>query len=75
MARHIFLSIEKRRTEDPRTLGLLFHCCCEEAADCIPVKALCLILGITREILKKLDEGQNQAERILIRLSEMESAA
>jgi hypothetical protein len=49
MTSYIFLSIEKRRTEDPRTLGLLFHRCCEEAEDCTLVKALCQILGITLE--------------------------
>ena len=54
------------RTEDPRTLGLLFHRCCEEAEDCTLVKALCQILGITLENLKKLGEAQNQAERILL---------
>ena len=66
MTRYIFLSIEKRRTEDPRTLGLLFHRCCEEAEDCNLVKALCQILGITLENLKKLGEAQSQAERILL---------
>jgi len=64
MTRYIFLSIEKRRTEDPRTLGLLFHRCCEEAEDCTLVKELCQILGITLENMKKLGEAQNQAERI-----------
>ncbi|MGE4443235.1 MAG: transposase [Desulfomicrobium sp.] len=66
MTRYIFLSIEKRRTEDPRTLGLLFHRCCEEAEDCTLVKALCQILGITLENLKKLGDNQSQAERILL---------
>jgi hypothetical protein len=66
MTRYIFLSIEKRRTEDPRTLGLLFHRCCEEAEDCTFVKALCQILGITLENLKKLGDAQSQAERILL---------
>jgi len=64
MTRYIFLSIEKRRTEDPRTLGLLFHRCCEEAEDCTLVKALCQILDITLENLKKLGDNQSQAERI-----------
>ncbi|GAB6111886.1 hypothetical protein JCM14713_16440 [Desulfomicrobium salsuginis] len=66
MTRYIFLSIEKRRTEDPRTLGLLFYRCCEEAEDCNLVKALCQILGITLENLKKLGEAQSQTERILL---------
>jgi hypothetical protein len=44
MARYIFLSIEKRRTDDPRTLGILFHHFCDEAADCTLVEALGRIL-------------------------------
>ena len=68
VTRNIFLSIEKRRTEDPRTLGLLFHRCCEEAEDCTFVKTLCKILGLTLENLKKLGEGQSQAERILLEI-------
>lgn len=67
MTRYIFLSIEKRRTEDPRTLGLLFfHRCREEAEDCTLVRVLCQILGITLENLKKLGEAQSQAERMLL---------
>ncbi len=64
MTRYIFLSIEKRGTEDPRTLGLLFRRCCEEAEACTLVKALCQLLGITLENLKKLGEVQSQVERI-----------
>ena len=64
MTRYIFLSIEKRRTKDQRTLGLLFHRCCEEAEDCTLVKALSQILGITLENLKKFSDTQNQVERI-----------
>jgi len=45
---------------------LLFHRCCEEAEDCTLGKALCQILGITLENLKKLGEVQSQAERILL---------
>jgi hypothetical protein len=66
MTRYIFLSSEKRRTEDPRTLGLLFHRCCEEAEVCTLVKALCQILGSTLENRKKLGEVQSQAERLLL---------
>jgi hypothetical protein len=63
-----FLSIEKRRKKYPKTFGLLFHRYCEEAEDGTLVKVLCQILGITKENLAKLDECQNQAERILILL-------
>ncbi len=30
MTRYLFLALEQRRHADPRTLGLLFHACCEE---------------------------------------------
>ena len=66
MARYIFLSIEKRGTEDSRTLGLLFRRCCEEAEACTLVKVLRQLLGITLENRKKLGEVQSQVERIQI---------
>jgi hypothetical protein len=66
MTRYIFLSIEKRRTDDPRTLGLLFHCCCEEAQDCTFINALGQILGITLENLKKLGDAHDQFLPILL---------
>lgn len=52
--------------ENSRTLGLLFRRCCEETEACTLVKALCQLLGITLENLKKLGEVQSQAERIQI---------
>jgi len=33
LVRHLFLSLEQRRKADPRTLGTLFHACCEEMRD------------------------------------------
>ena len=33
MLRYMFLALEQRRYDDPRTLGLLFHACCEEVCD------------------------------------------
>lgn len=59
MTRYIFLNIEKCRTEDPRTLGLLFHRCCEEAEDFTLVKALCQILDITLAIMNNLGDAQS----------------
>ena len=40
--------------------------CCKEAEDSTLVKAQCQILGIILENLKKLGDGQNQAERVLL---------
>lgn len=66
MVRYIFLSIEKRRTEDPRSLGLLFHRCCEEIQDSTLAQALSKILGITLEKLNKTDDLLGNIEKILI---------
>ncbi|GAU08260.1 transposase [Desulfoplanes formicivorans] len=54
MPRYIFLSIEKRRADDPRTLGILFHHFCEEAVDCTLIEALSRILGEIVENLHKI---------------------
>jgi hypothetical protein len=67
MARYIFLSIEKRRTDDPRTLGILFHHFCEEAADCTLIEALGRILG---RILENLHKIKLIPENILIKILE-----
>jgi hypothetical protein len=56
MTRYIFLCIEKRRAEDPRTLGILFHHFCQEAADCTLIESLGRILGIVVENLHKIKE-------------------
>ncbi|MGX9367367.1 transposase [Desulfoplanes sp. PS50] len=55
MTRYIFLCIEKRRTEDPRTLGILFHHFCQEAADCTLIEALGKILGVVVKNLHKIE--------------------
>ena len=67
MARYIFLSIEKRRTDDPRTLGILFHHFCDEAADCTLIEALGRILGTIVENLHKI---KLIPENILIKILE-----
>ena len=45
MARYIFLAIEKRRNDDPKTLGLLFHACCEDIKEHNFEEAMNLILN------------------------------
>ncbi|WP_235894050.1 transposase [Oceanidesulfovibrio indonesiensis] len=61
MLRYIFLAIEQRRHDDPRTLGLLFHACCEEARDLEYMEALQRILTLTMLHLK---ENKQVAEEL-----------
>ena len=46
LMRYIFLSVEQRCNADPRTLGLLFHACCEEMRDLSYLQSLTRILDI-----------------------------
>jgi hypothetical protein len=49
LIRSIILSVEQRRNHDPRTLGLLFHACCEEMRDLSYLESLMRILDLTRD--------------------------
>lgn len=53
LMRYIFLSVEQRRNADPRTLGLLFHACCEEMRDLSYLESLKRVLDITLEGLRQ----------------------
>ena len=53
MTRYIFLSIEQRMATDHRTLGLLFHACCEEADDYTFSSALSQIAYMIGETLMR----------------------
>lgn len=53
MIRYIFLALEQRRHDDPRTLGLLFHACCDEVQDLGYVEALERILVLAMLNLKE----------------------
>lgn len=53
MMRYIFLALEQRRNDDPRTLGLLFHACCEEMRDLDYLDALQRILTLAMANLLK----------------------
>jgi len=66
MTRYIFLCIEKRRIDAPRTLGILFHHFCQEAEDCTLLESLGKILGVVMENLHELKKlPANILERIL----------
>ncbi|MFU2207831.1 transposase [Solidesulfovibrio sp. C21] len=52
--RYIFLVLEQRREADPRSLGLLFHACCEEMRDVTYIESLKRIIELAAaEILPK----------------------
>jgi hypothetical protein len=53
MLRYIFLSLEQRRHDDPRTLGLLFHACCEELRDLDFLAALKLVIDLALQSLQQ----------------------
>jgi len=55
MMRHVFLAILKRRHDDPRTLGLLFHMCCEELKDLSFIEALRRVQTMLTDTLRKAD--------------------
>lgn len=61
--RSIILSVEQRRNDDPRTLGLLFHACCEEMRDLSYLESLMRILELT--------PGQDAPERAVLRSSDI----
>jgi hypothetical protein len=63
--RYIMLALAKRTNKDPRTLGTLFHACCEELQQATFAEALALVLmfleqamgaaaEMTREIIRSL---------------------
>ena len=63
--RYIMLALAKRTNSDPRTLGSLFHACCEELQQATFAEALALVLmflhqamgaatDVTRELILSL---------------------
>jgi hypothetical protein len=65
--RYIMLALAKRTNQDPRTLGTLFHACCEELkqigyAEAVVLlltlleQALSTIVGISKELIRSLVE-------------------
>jgi len=67
MTRYIFLSIEQRKNTDNRTLGLLFHACCKEVEDYTFSSALCQIIGMVQDYIKRLPENQKIDNSIILK--------
>jgi len=63
--RYIMLALAKRVNQDPRTIGTLFHACCEELKQATFTEALALVFvflelalglttGVARELIRSL---------------------
>ena len=49
--RYIMLALAKRTNKDPRTLGTLFHACCEELRQVTFAEALALVLMFLQQTM------------------------
>ena len=54
MSRYIFLAVEQRRHDDPRTLGSLFFACSDEMKDLTLLEAMQRILSLAMEKVRSL---------------------
>jgi hypothetical protein len=52
--RYIMLTLAKRTNQDPRTLGTLFHACCEELQQAGYAEALALLLTLLEQALSTI---------------------
>lgn len=68
MMRHIFLSLLKRRNEDPRSLGILFHRCCEELADLSSMDALRRVQTLLTDVLGHVEWWSKQLCNLVIEI-------
>lgn len=66
MIRYMFVSLEQRRQDDPRTFGSLFRACCEEMKDLDFMAVLKRILELAVEKLRRAGEYAEQIYRSLI---------
>jgi hypothetical protein len=67
MIRYMILSVEKRKQEDPRSLGELFFLGFDEASDIKFEQALLLVMTLLADTLKETDLGltEEQMEQIM----------
>lgn len=66
MIRYMILSVEKRRQEDPRSLGELFYLGFDEISDIQFEQALLLIMGLLADTLREADLGLTDEQMELI---------
>lgn len=65
LMRYTILCVEQRRNNDQRTLGLLFHACCEEMRDLSYLESLKRILELTRDQLRQNGQWPEQVYHVL----------
>jgi hypothetical protein len=64
--RYIMLALAKRTNQDPRTLGTLFHACCDELQQATFAEALSLVLIFLEQALDAVPEMTRELLRSLI---------
>jgi hypothetical protein len=64
--RYIMLALAKRTNMDPRTLGTLFHACCEELQQATFAEALALVLMFLEQAMGAATEMTKELLRSLI---------
>ncbi len=64
--RYIMLALAKRTNQDPRTLGTLFHACCEELQQATFAEALAFVLMLLDQALGAATEMTRELIRSLI---------
>ena len=64
--RYIMLALAKRTNKDPRTLGTLFHACCEELQQATFAEALALVLMFLEQAMGAATETTRELFRSLI---------
>ena len=64
--RYVMLALAKRTNQAPRTLGTLFHACCEELQQATFAEALSLVLTILKQTLGNAPEMNREIIRSLI---------
>lgn len=62
MIRYMMLSVEKRKQEDPRSLGDLFFSCYDEASDIKFEQALLLLMALLSDTLKEENLGLSEEQ-------------
>ena len=66
MARYMFLALEQRRQDDPRTFGSMFRACCEEMQDLSFMAALKRIMELAVNKLRNAGEYAEATYRSMI---------
>ena len=64
--RYIMLALAKRTNKDPRTLGTLFHACCEELQQATFAQSLALVLAFLAKAMSAATELTRGIIRALI---------